>query len=1169
VAREERVFAVGVRLIPGARPHRPSMKTSPFLSVIALTAAVSALAQVTPATTTSSVTPSQKAASALTASDVKRADGMIELSPFTVNAEKDNGFSATNAGTATKLGLDMKDIAAPYSVMTGEFLAALNITDIQDAALWSTNGAPVVDAQGADQFAAPSMYNIRGQVINAGQQRNFFTTAATGDTYNTERIDMGRGPNAVLFNTGANSVLGGGISSQTKRARLDRNFDTVGLTVGSWDYYRSTLDVNRKLTDNLAVRANALWQDKQGYMDHEFEKRKGITLASTYRFSPKTELRFEVLNDHIERTRPTFPAFDRLSGWDGSTVFDGPITNAQITALGLNGERQGIERLGNDYVFIPGENTIMNWTNMARTRRGDSTSNVPIYSGGRVWTRDGNNELLPFGNWAAQARPATPGVTSNGDQVPFKWNFDLPDDRFDRAIANSKFRIPGKTFTNMPEDPTYRSWDRSFSLGFTHQFSDRLFLETAGTYDKYHEKIFNNINGFRDSFVDINKNLPNGQPNPHYLDIYGQGQERIRERWIDNAGARASLSYILDLSKWGHYTFNLTGAFTRLERDNRQSVASIATAADPREWQGQAINIRQYWSDTARTFAANSLPTQFFNRVAATDGNSFTTSTQSIAPRWVLNSYGDETETMKQGIFAMAAKYFNNRLVISPGFRFDNWKREVRNGPAFGMLPVNPGWDGYTLDDRYWLPKAPADWKTLTYTPVDANGKPTSPVPLLAINRPTVAGVNGVNPPDPRYANVRFRNDYSAPDRKDTKLVQSYNVMYHLTSWLSFGGSYGESYAPRSGGGYTLDGSDADPEVGKSYDGVVRFSLFRERALGGVDVSARYYFNRRENVLGNPPGWSQWNALMSRNDYRDSSVDGRNQLGFQDLIGGDFTAQKNKGIEVELGGRITRGWRITGSVGTGRIDDYDRWKSTQAFFNAHKDEARQVLEAAGGRLDTTQKPAGAPSAPGLAVVNTAITAAIPTEQQNAVSDYNNFWVAYDSISTLKDTIGIKRMTAKIFTDYTIQEGRFRGVRFGLGANYVDHIVAGYRSGDTVANPNFDKNQPVSATNRAWMDDPTVDANTPVWIKQPFEVTGTIGYTWRIRSGPRIVQGKEVQFNLIIRNLMNWQKVINQDEGVALRPPNGDFSLPYRVAQPSRIGMFQRPINFELTTTLRL
>lgn len=1098
------------------------------------------------------------------------ATGTVELSPFVVNTDKDNGFSATNAGTATKLGLDMKDLAAPYSVMTGEFIAALGLNDVQEAALWSTNGAPVIDAQGADQFAVPAMYNIRGQVINAGQQRNFFTTASPGDTYNTERIDFGRGPNAVLFNTGANSVLGGGISLQTKRARLDRDLTTLATTVGSWDYYRATLDVNKRLTDKLAFRANTVWQDRQGYMDHEFEKKKGITLAGTYRLTRRTELRVEVLQEKIARTRPTFPSFDRLSGWDGTTVFSGPITNAELTALGVNGERQGIERVGTDYVYIPGTDTIMNWTNMARSRRGDSTANVPLYSGGRVWTRNGNADLLAFGNWATQQRPATPSVTQNGDQVPFKWNFNLPDDRFDRAIANSRFRIPGKTFTNVPEDATYRSWDKSVSFGFTHQFSDVLYLETNGTYDRYHEKIFNNINGFRDSFIDLNRNLPNGQPNPHFLDVYGQGQERMLDREIDNAGVRASLNYILNLQRWGSYTFNLTGGFTRLERDRRQLVGSIATGVDPREWQGQALSVREYWSDSARTFGATRLPTQLFNRAAAADGNSFTTSTQAIAPRWVLNDWQDETETQRQGIFAAAGRYFRNKLVISGGARLDNWKRAVRNRPtSFGFMPVNSSWDGFTLDNRYWRPTAPGDWKTLTYIPRDANGNPTSTVPILAIDRPTIAGPNGVNVPNPLYANDRFRNDYSPPVRKATGVSTTANVMYHVTGWLSVGGSYGTSYAPRTGGQYFLEGSDADPEEGKAYDGVIRFTLFQHRALGGIDVSARQFFNRREHILGDPPGKGQFNALLNRNDARDATTNGRNQLGFQDIPGGDYFAQKNTGTEIEISGRILRGWRMTGSFGTGRIDDYERWRSSQAYLQSRAPELRQVLEAAGGRIDASQKPSGSTSAPGLAVVNTAITAEVPSEQQNAISDYNNFWVAFDSISTLKDTIGIKRVTAKLFTDYTVQEGRFRGVRFGLGANWVDKNLAGYRSGDTVANPNFNPNQPVTSANRPWMDDPSVDANTPVWIKQPFEVTGTLGYTMKLKSRSRLLEGKELQFNLIIRNLTNRQKVINQDEGVTLRPPDGDFSSPYRVGVPGRIGQFQRPINVEFTTTLRL
>ena len=39
--------------------------------------------------------------------------------------------------------------------------------------------------------------------------------------------------------------------------------------------------------------------------------------------------------------------------------------------------------------------------------------------------------------------------------------------------------------------------------------------------------------------------------------------------------------------------------------------------------------------------------------------------------------------------------------------------------------------------------------------------------------------------------------------------------------------------------------------------------------------------------------------------------------------------------------------------------------------------------------------------------------------------------------------------------------------------------------------------------------------------------------------------------------------------LALRPPGGDLASPYRVAVPSRIAQFQRPINVEFTTTLKL
>ena len=61
------------------------------------------------------------------------------------------------------------------------------------------------------------------------------------------------------------------------------------------------------------------------------------------------------------------------------------------------------------------------------------------------------------------------------------------------------------------------------------------------------------------------------------------------------------------------------------------------------------------------------------------------------------------------------------------------------------------------------------------------------------------------------------------------------------------------------------------------------------------------------------------------------------------------------------------------------------------------------------------------------------TAAIPAEQTNAVADYNSLWANYALVANDLPVAGVNRRTMNVFTDYTVQEGRFKGLRLGLGA----------------------------------------------------------------------------------------------------------------------------------------
>ena len=142
----------------------------------------------------------------------------VQLSPFEVNTDKDTGFAAASSLAGGRLASDLRDTPVAYSVITRDFIDALNLTDLQSAAEWTTSSTASVDNGQQNFFFNPVQYTVRG--AGGGRpQRNFFPQFNNGDSYNLERYDFGRGPNAVLFGNGS---LGGISSSTTKRAQTNR-----------------------------------------------------------------------------------------------------------------------------------------------------------------------------------------------------------------------------------------------------------------------------------------------------------------------------------------------------------------------------------------------------------------------------------------------------------------------------------------------------------------------------------------------------------------------------------------------------------------------------------------------------------------------------------------------------------------------------------------------------------------------------------------------------------------------------------------------------------------------------------------------------------------------------------------------------------------------------------
>jgi outer membrane receptor protein involved in Fe transport len=141
-----------------------------------------------------------------------------------------------------------------------------------------------------------------------------------------------------------------------------------------------------------------------------------------------------------------------------------------------------------------------------------------------------------------------------------------------------------------------------------------------------------------------------------------------------------------------------------------------------------------------------------------------------------------------------------------------------------------------------------------------------------------------------------------------------------------------------------------------------------------------------------------------------------------------------------------------------------------------------------------------------------------------------------------------KYTANLYTDYRFSSGRLKNLRVGGGVQFRSKIQLANRGQETIVNP---------ATPTQAIDDPSVDANSPVYMDAWHMVTATLGYEMKLRENMRL------SLNLNVSNLLNRTDTIYN--GAALRPRNGDITNPSRVM--GLAGYYPDPRTFRLTARL--
>lgn len=579
----------------------------------------------------------QLAAQAASSPADNPASAPVELAPFEIRADKDEGYLAQNTASGSRLNTNLKDTPAAVSVFTKEFIVDIGATDLTALSDYAVNAGRnygfVGDVANGNEFSTnDTVFKVRGLPVSGGRMVDFFNRTIEVDMFDTERVEFSRGPNAVLFGLGS---PGGTFNVTTKKADMNRRFDEVSYRFGSYEQARGTLDLNQPIVPGkLALRLNLLDDQKNTWRPIEFSNSRRGAAAVKYQPFHDTEVTGNYERGRINQSlqRP-WASFDSYTTWAAAGKQLDPVKGTPIPA---NAGLQNIST-SNYFVYESNSKSVSNQQNQSRT--------APVASPTGDSTATGNPMLFDFSVVPRNVVLGGPGLGSDIDY------------QIATALVSQKLA-----------DNLYAEF------GFYHQRTSYLGRDIGNTEVRI--------------IWDTNAQLPSGTPNPNAGRPYVEGLMNQRNRWEDISDGRLTLSYEFKAGKiLGHH--RIAGLWE--ERDEQiattnpveRIVQNPNNATDP-TLGVNALHRRTYvdLGGPAGTIALADFRVNPVNGIVNSGTN------LPVSSAFVTQTGARDDRSHISTVMGVAQSYFwDDRIVTTLGARqdhVDTYSSTSVRGPAFG-----------------------------------------------------------------------------------------------------------------------------------------------------------------------------------------------------------------------------------------------------------------------------------------------------------------------------------------------------------------------------------------------------------------------------------------------------------------------------------------------------
>ena len=202
------------------------------------------------------------------------------------------GVKATS--TATKTPTDIRNVPQALTVVTKAQIDDQQLRSVGDLLLF-VPGASYNSGEGNRDTLV-----LRGNSSTA----DFFVDGVRDDVqyfrdfYNVDRVEVLKGPNAMIFGRGG----GGGIVNRVLKRPTFAAARSAQASADNWGARRFTFDLDQPLSSAVGVRLNGLYENSDSFRRHVDLERYGINPTVALLAGPDTRIDFSYEFFHDRRT---------------------------------------------------------------------------------------------------------------------------------------------------------------------------------------------------------------------------------------------------------------------------------------------------------------------------------------------------------------------------------------------------------------------------------------------------------------------------------------------------------------------------------------------------------------------------------------------------------------------------------------------------------------------------------------------------------------------------------------------------------------------------------------------------------------------------------------------------------------------------------------------------